>query len=320
MTRILTLKVAQIERQTPDVLSFELAHPRGLALPAFDAGAHLRVYTPGGFSRAYSLVNPPLQGQAATSYLIGVKLEPAGRGGSRALHERVCAGDLLCVSEPHNTFSLNPTARHHLLLAAGIGLTPLLAMAKSLRARRQPFTLAVFARDLQHVAFPAEVFDPDLKPHLRLHLDQGESDQKIDLHQLLAPAAGTHLYMCGPPGFMTAVRQACQGWDETCIHQEYFSVPDSGGSGKPDFPFRLRLARRQVDVQVAADQTAIQALQDLGVDVPVSCEQGICGTCAVSYVAGEPDHRDYCLSSVERTQKMALCCSRARSETVVLDI
>lgn len=321
MTRILTLSVARVERQTPDVLSFELVHPRGLGLPAFEAGAHVRVYTPGGFGRAYSLVNPPAPGQAAQSYRIGVKLESAGRGGSKALHERVGQGDLLCVSEPHNTFSLDPQARHHLLLAAGIGLTPLLAMAQALKSRGQPFTLAVFARDREHVAFASEVFAPALKPHLRLHLDSGGDEaHKIDLRQLLAPAAGTHVYMCGPPGFMAAVREACAGWDESCLHQEFFSVPDSGGSGKPDFPFRVRLARRKVEVQVAADQTAVQALHDLGVDVPVSCEQGICGTCVVPYVAGEPDHRDYCLSTVERTQKMALCCSRARSETLVLDI
>lgn len=319
MSRNITVRVARITPQTPEILSFELVHPWGGRLPGFAAGAHLQVHTPGGFARQYSLLDPPPDGQACERYVIGVKREPASRGGSQALHERVREGDLLAVSAPHNTFSLAPEARHHLLLAGGIGLTPLLAMARQLQREDGAFTLCVFARSREHLAFADAL--AALGPAVRLHFDDPADPRKIDLRELLAfPQPGTHVYVCGPGGFMQAVQRAAADWDEACLHREYFAVPEGGGRGVADAPFALRLARSGITVQVGPEQSAVDALHQLGLSVPTSCEQGICGTCTVDWLGGEPDHRDYCLSGSERRSRIALCCSRARSPELVIDL
>ena len=319
--RTLTVRVARIARETPEILSFELAHPWGRPLPAYEPGAHIDVKMPGGFSRQYSLARAA-EG-APASYVIGVKREGASRGGSASMHERVREGDLLPISTPRNHFPLQPDAAHHLLLAAGIGMTPLLAMAQSLAGRGAAFTLCVFARSRAHVAFAEALRDPRLAPHVRLHLDdagEGEPPARIDLGELLAVhAPGTHLYMCGPGGFMDAVRRAAAGWPEGCVHAEYFAAPTDAAApaGKP---FTLRLARRGITVPVAADQTAVDALHDVGIDIPVSCEQGLCGTCVVEGEGEGAEHRDFCLSGAERRHKVVLCCSRAKGAELVLDL
>lgn len=318
-TRILTLRVARITRQTPEILGFELAHPWGRELPAYEAGAHIDVHMPGGFSRQYSLAQAPHV--ADNRYLIGVKREPAGRGGSASMHERVREGDLLPVGEPRNTFTLVPGAAHHMLLAGGIGMTPLLAMAQTLAARGERFTLCVFARSPEHLAFADALGASSLAPHVRLHFDEGGTPaQKIRLAELLAaPAAGSHLYMCGPAGFMQAVRGAAGEWPEDNIHAEYFAAPD-GMVASTGRPFTLRLLQRGISVPVAAEQTAVEALHDVGIDIPVSCQQGLCGTCVVPAEGDGAEHRDFCLSGTERRHKVALCCSRARGDQLSLRI
>ncbi|WP_225781476.1 PDR/VanB family oxidoreductase [Xenophilus sp. Marseille-Q4582] len=318
-TRILTLRVSRLTRETPEILGVELTHPWGRALPAYEAGAHIDLHLPGGFSRQYSLAQAPHV--AGNRYVIGVKRESASRGGSASVHGRLREGDLLPVGEPRNTFALAEGAAHHLLLAGGIGMTPLLAMAQTLAARGERFTLCVFARSPEHLAFAGSLRDSALAPHVRLHFDEGGTPaQKLSLPELLAaPAPGTHLYLCGPAGFMQAVRDAAKGWPEDNIHAEYFAAPDGGvaTSGKP---FMLNLLQRGIRVPVAGEQTAVEALHDVGIDIPVSCQQGLCGTCVVPAEGETAEHRDFCLSGSERRHKVALCCSRARGEELALHI
>ncbi|KQW57971.1 PDR/VanB family oxidoreductase [Variovorax sp. Root411] len=317
LERTLTVRVERISRQTPEILAFELAHPWGRPLPAYEAGAHIDVHMPGGFSRQYSLARAP---SSANSYVIGVKREPDSRGGSASMHERVREGDLLAISAPRNTFPLREEARHHLLLAGGIGMTPLLAMAQALAARGAGFTLCVFARSEEHLAFAEALRAPALAPHLRLHLDQGDASQRIDLRALLArPAPGTHLYVCGPGGFMQAVRDAASHWPEDALHAEYFAAP-ADASTTAGLPFTLKLARRGISVPVAADQTAVDALHEVGIDIPVSCQQGLCGTCVVDGDGEGAEHRDFCLTGTERRTRVALCCSRAKGLELVLQL
>ncbi|RZL65256.1 MAG: oxidoreductase [Variovorax sp.] len=319
LERILTVRVARIARQTPEILSFELTHPRGRALPAYQAGAHIDVHTPGGFMRQYSLAQD-CGTDAPASYVIGVKREGASRGGSAAMHERVREGDLLPISTPRNTFPVQAAARRHLLLAGGIGMTPLLAMAQALARSGADFTLCLFARSEEHLAFADALRDPALAPHVRLHLDRDGAHDKIDLRALLAEAApGTHLYVCGPGGFMDAVRQAAAHWPEESLHAEYFAAPSdaAGATGKP---FMLKLARRGITVPVAADQSAVDALHVVGIDIPVSCQQGLCGTCVVPGEGSSAEHRDFCLTRSERSHKVALCCARALGDELVLDL
>ncbi|MET3439485.1 vanillate O-demethylase ferredoxin subunit [Variovorax paradoxus] len=321
LERTLTVRVARISRQTPEILAFELTHPWGRALPGYEAGAHIDVHMPGGFSRQYSLArwtsNAPSN---AASYVIGVKREAASRGGSASMHKRVREGDLLAISAPRNTFPLREEARHHLLVAGGIGMTPLLAMAQALAARGADFTLCVFARSEEHLAFSDALRDPALAPHLRLHLDQGDATQHIDLRALLAERTpNTHLYVCGPGGFMKAVRDAAARWPEDALHAEYFAAPTDAHTGT-GLPFTLRLAQRGITVPVAADQTAVDALHEVGIDIPVSCQQGLCGTCVVEGDGEGAEHRDFCLTGSERRTRVALCCSRAKGQELVLQL
>jgi vanillate O-demethylase ferredoxin subunit len=327
LDRTLTVRVARKRRMTGDVTAFEFVHPRGGTLPGYRAGAHIDVHLPGGFTRQYSLaLAEPLAtapGTACMRYVIGVKREAAGRGGSQALHERVHEGDLLAISTPRNTFPLHAEARRHLLLAGGIGLTPLLAMAQQLGRDGAAFTLCAFARSREHLAFADAL--AALGPNVRLHLDEaaaGVQAQHLDVAELLRHhEAGTHLYLCGPGGFMQAVLAAAAHWPEDHVHLEYFAPPASDRGGDPgseldDEPFTLVVAGRGIEVVVAADQSAVEALHELGIDVPTSCSQGMCGTCVVPLAAaesGEPDHRDHCLSGTERRSKVALCCSRAKA-------
>lgn len=325
LDRILTVRVDRVMRQTPEVVSLELVHPTGRPLPAYEAGAHIDVHLPGGFTRTYSLAQAPRaigNGAAGVErYVIGVKRESAGRGGSTALHERVRLGDLLPIGSPRNTFPLHAGARHHLLLAGGIGLTPLLAMAQQLAREGGAFTLCVFARSHDHLAFAPEL--AALGTRVKLHFDDPQAPQKIDLQDLLgppAPLSGTHLYLCGPAGFMQAALAAARHWDEDCIHLEYFAPPAQADGAGEDRPFTLRLAGRGIELPVAADESAVDALHDLGIDVPTSCAQGVCGTCVVRWTGGEPEHRDHCLSPTERRHKLALCCSRAKSAVLEIEL
>jgi vanillate O-demethylase ferredoxin subunit len=199
-------------------------------------------------------------------------------------------------------------------------MTPLLAMAQALAARDARFTLCVFARSEEHLAFADALHAPSLAPHLRLHLDQGDASQRIDLHALLAQRApGTHLYVCGPGGFMKAVRDAAAHWPEDALHAEYFAAP-TDANATTGLPFTLKLARRGITVPVAADQTAVDALHEVGIDIPVSCQQGLCGTCVVEGDGEGAEHRDFCLTGSERRHKIALCCSRARGQELELQL
>ena len=329
LDRILTVRVDRITRLTPEVSSFELVHPAGRPLPPYTAGAHIDVHLPGGFTRTYSLARAPQPAvggadgaagdEGVARYVIGVKREPASRGGSASLHERVREGDLLPIGSPRNAFPLHAGGRHHLLLAGGIGLTPLLAMAQQLAAEGAPFELCVFARSRALLPFATEL--AALRPAVRLHLDDPATPEKLDLRALLAaPEPGTHLYLCGPAGFMQAALDAAAHWDEDRIHLEYFAPPTQDDGQAEDRPFVLKLARRGIEVTVPADASAVDVLHDLGIDVPTSCAQGVCGTCVVPWTAGEPEHRDHCLSATERRHRLALCCSRAKSAVLEVDL
>lgn len=319
MSAILTVRVERIRRLTAEISAFEFVHPQGRALPPYEPGAHLDVHLPGGFMRPYSLAAAPEE-PPVRRYVIGVKREPHSRGGSASLHERVREGDLLAVGTPRNGFALRLQAAHHLLVAGGIGLTPLLAMAQHLSRTGASWSLAVFARSRAHLAFAQELAALP-QPAVRLHLDDPQAPEKLDLAALLAVRRpGEHLYLCGPAGFMQQALRAASAWPEEAVHQEHFAAPDAGFDEAADEPFVLRLAQRGLTVPVGAAQTAVQALHELGIEVPVSCEQGVCGTCVVGLREGLVEHRDHCLTARERLTRIALCCSRAKAGTLVVEL
>lgn len=319
---LLRVTVASKTPVAEGICAFELVAADGGALPAFGAGAHIDVHLPSGLVRQYSLCNAPGE---THRYLIGVLREPASRGGSAALHEQVQAGQQLTIGMPRNHFALVEPADQSLLLAGGIGITPLLAMAERLSARGEHFALHYAARSRARAAFLGRLATAPYAAQVALHLDDGPADQRLDLPQLLAaPWAGQHLYVCGPKGFIDAVlsEARAQGWPEAQLHWEFFAN-DAGGARDSDEPFEVALAASGGRVVlVPRGRSIVQALAEAGVEVMTSCEQGVCGTCLTRVVAGVPDHRDAYLTPEEQAanDQMLLCCSRARSARLVLDL
>ncbi len=313
----LQVKVLRRQPEAEGIASYELVREGGGALPAFSAGSHIDVHLPGGLVRQYSLCNDP---HNAAHYRIGVLRDAASRGGSIAMHEQVQEGDVLTISEPRNHFPLH-TAPHTVLLAGGIGVTPLLCMAQRLSAIGASFEIHACNRSLARSAFLGELRAFGERFHL--HLDDGEPAQKLDLPAVLKAApAGSRIYVCGPGGFIDFVVATAQssGWPADHVHLEYFGAAPQDTSG--DRAFDVKIASTGQVFTIPADQTVTAALQAQGVDILVSCEQGVCGTCLTRVLEGECEHRDAYLTEEERARndQFTPCCSRARSQLLVLDL
>lgn len=318
--KTIAVRVTKKTTEATDICSFELEDVSGKPLPPFSAGSHIDVQVADGLVRQYSLCNDP---QESHRYLIGVLKDPSSRGGSQAIHERVNVGDELKISAPKNHFALAHEARRSLLLAGGIGVTPILCMAERLAAVDADFEMHYCTRSRDRMAFAQRIEQASFAPKAQFHFDDGDAEQKLDLTRLLsAPQAGTHLYVCGPKGFMDAVLATARsaGWPESQLHYEFFSA--EAVKSDDDGSFEIKLASSGRIVVVGKDQTATDALAAAGVEIPVSCEQGVCGTCLTRVLDGTPDHRDVYLTPEEQAanDQFTPCCSRARSERLVLDL
>lgn len=316
----LRVRVVRKATEARDICSFELASADGSPLPAFSAGSHIDVQVPGGLTRQYSLCNDPAESHR---YLIGVLRDAASRGGSAAMHEQVHEGSELTISPPRNHFALAHRASRHLLLAGGIGITPILCMAERLSAIGADLELHYAARSRERAAFLERISGSAFGVRTAFHFDDGAAAQKLDIAATLArQRAGTHLYVCGPKGFIDAVLGAARGggWEDERIHHEFFSADAQPRSG--DAAFEVQLASSGRVVAVPAGRTVLAALADAGVVVPSSCEQGICGTCLTRVIEGTPEHRDQYLTPEEQAadDQFLPCCSRAKSPRLVLDL
>lgn len=316
----LTVKVRQIRDEALEVSSFELVHAAGGVLPAFTPGSHIDVHIAEGLVRQYSLCNRP---DETASYLIAVKKEPGSRGGSRAMHERLREGSELVISLPRNNFALDTRAGHHLLVAGGIGITPLLSMARHLLRAGASFELQYFSRSIQHTPFHGLLSGPEFRGRVAFHYALEPDAVRAYLRKLLwRRADGAHLYLCGPRPFMDMVEvSAAPTWPPEAVHLEYFAADPASLAG-PRGSFRVRLARSGGEYLVPPDLSIVKALAGHGVTIETSCEQGVCGTCLTGLLEGEPDHRDVFLTDAEKLagDKLMPCVSRARSEVLVLDL
>lgn len=300
-----------------DIHLFELRHPEGGALPAFTAGAHLPIQVPGGAMRQYSLCNDP---QETDRYQIAVKREEDGRGGSRRLVDEIVEGGTLMAGAPENLFALSDKARNFILVAGGIGITPMMAMVRQLQAQGlRKFKLYYFSRDPQGAAFLDELAADDLAGQVVVHHDHGDPARSYDLWKIFEKvASGTHVYCCGPKGLMDSVKDMTGHWPDSAIHFESF-----GADTKPhadDKPFEVLLQRSGLRVAVGAKQTILDALRNAQVTVPSSCESGTCGSCKVHLLEGEADHRDLVLLPEEKADQVMVCVSRAKGNCLVLDL
>jgi vanillate O-demethylase ferredoxin subunit len=315
----LLVKVRRRVDEADGICSLELVHPQGEPLPPFTAGAHIDVEVGPQLVRQYSLCNDPAERHR---WRIAVLREPASRGGSAGIHDRLHAGDTLRVSLPRNHFEL-VAARRSILIAGGIGITPILAMAQALHATGQDFHMHYCARKASRMAFRREIEASGYAERVRFHPGDGPESQQFDAAQALAGAdPGTHLYVCGPGGFMEHVLGTARnlGWPEDRLHREHFA--GAVIASDQDAPFEVQLARSGKTCAVPAGRSVLHVLLEQGVDVPYSCEAGVCGTCLTRVQDGTPDHRDSYLTEAERARndQFLPCCSRSRSPRLVLDL
>jgi vanillate O-demethylase ferredoxin subunit len=302
-----------------DIVAFELAAMGDEKLPEFSAGSHIDVHLPDRVIRQYSLCNSP---QEAQRYRIAVLRDRHSRGGSIAMHA-LDEGDTVEISRPRNRFALADEAGHSVLLAGGIGITPLLSMAEQLAANGLSFEIHYCARSPACAAFLPRLAKPDMKDKVKLYFSQS-GGARIDFAEALSnPDPGSHVYVCGPGRFCdAALAQAEQsGWLPANVHSERFSasLENAGGQSRA---FKVKLASSGRIIEVNAGETVVAALARHGIEIAMSCSQGVCGTCLTRVLDGEPDHRDVYLTDEEKAanDQFLPCCSGAKSALLVLDL
>lgn len=316
MNDFLEVRIARRKEEAEGIISLELVEPTGKWLPPFEAGAHVEVQVAPGVVRHYSLCGSP---EDRHCYRLGVLREPASRGGSARIHEHFHEGALIAISPPRNQFRLEEGAEHSLLVGGGIGITPILAMAWQLHGIGASFEVHYCLRNRARAAFLALLERAPFADKVTLHID--DDGHRLDIPRLLRHSqVKRHLYVCGPGGFMDAVISTArqQGWPKSNVHYEYFAAElDTTGGG-----FTLHAERSGLTLQVSEGRSIAQVLLEAGVEVPLSCEQGVCGTCVTRVLEGIPDHRDLFLTDEEKASndQILLCCSRASSSLLRLDI
>ena len=314
----LKVRVYAIAREADDICSFELVHPDGAPLPSFEAGAHIDVRVDVGLLRQYSLCNDPSE---THRYLIAVLNEAEGRGGSKALHETIEVGGELTISAPRNHFALaGREANFHLLLAGGIGVTPMMAMIHELEARGADYLLHYCTRAPEKTAFIDRLQPRIDAGRVLIHHDGGDPAEGLDVRATLEPfTPGMHCYVCGPPGFMSAAMDAVGAWPPHAVHREYFTSPEQDEE-RINAPFEVKLSSTGVVLDVPADRSIVDVLRAHGLEIETSCEDGYCGTCMTRYLEGEPEHRDTVLDDGDRKKYVMICCARAAGAPLVLDL
>ncbi|MCU6669054.1 PDR/VanB family oxidoreductase [Enterobacteriaceae bacterium H4N4] len=310
---MLTLQVIGRELQG-EVVLLTLAHSEGIDLPVFSAGAHIDLHLTADLVRPYSLCGDPKNRQ---HYQLGILKDSKSQGGSLAAHA-LNVGDRIQVSDPRNLFALNGEASHSLLIGGGIGITPMLAMAAELHAAGRSFGLHYCARTRDRAAFIPQLEQSPYADRVQMHFSDA---QRLNLAAVLSDVpANTHVYTCGPTRLMEAITEQAtrHGYRPEQVHQECFSAEvQTGGAA-----FEVFAATSGITVQVLENQSIVEALALAGLKVCVSCKQGICGSCLTDVLEGEPDHRDSYLTDEEKADgdQILLCCSRAKSARLVIDL
>ncbi|MGF7188521.1 PDR/VanB family oxidoreductase [Robbsia andropogonis] len=320
----IAVRVDQVIDETDDIRVFHISRVDGTPFDAYEAGAHVDVILPDAPVRQYSLCGQPANRQ---TLCFAVKREAHSRGGSRAIHERLTVGSKIDVSVPRNLFRLSDGAREHVLIAAGIGITPLLSMAYHLLALPDStFTLHYFVRSTAQAAFVPLLTSEPFARHVVMHAGVAPEALDDELAKIFQRCGSdAHAYTCGPGAFMDHVMVVGERTHPADnLHLERFSAEPAPMVADTPAPgaFDVVLANSGQRVTVSAGTTIVDALAGIGIEIDTSCGEGICGTCIVDVVDGEPDHRDHCLSKAERAANKTICCcvSRAKSAVITLDI
>lgn len=316
---MLRVRVAEVLEETSNIKSFRLKRTDGAPFDPYPAGAHIDVVGPTAVVRQYSLCSPP---DEPDEYVVAVKLEPESRGGSVALHDRVEVGHELEISAPRNLLEVAQDADRHVLVAAGIGVTPMISIAYHLHRAGEEFELHYFARSREEAAFCDLLSERSgFGERVHFHFGLRRHEQPGVLGRAFAGlGTASHVYTCGPQGFMERVKEsAASVVPADNVHIEHFQAGEPVDTAG-DMPFEVELDDEVYVVPVG--QSIVQVLADNGVEVDTSCQEGICGTCIMGVLKGEPDHRDQCMSSSEKkaNDQIAACVSRSNSPRLVLEL
>lgn len=318
MQQKVKVRINRITDQAENIRSYELVPVEGHELPAFTAGAHIDFFLPNGLIRQYSLSNDQSE---RNRYVVGIQREPESRGGSSYIFDTLKEGDEVEVSHPRNHFELDETAERYQLVGGGIGITPILAMARRLVALGKPFQLHYACRSANRAAFMEDLKSEAIAPHLSLTFDdeQGPLNTKALFG---TPQPGTQLYCCGPGGLMHAVEEATANWPSGSVRFEHFAAEEDTGPREGDSEFEVVINSSGEHFTVPADKTILTVLEENGIYVDSACQEGICGTCEVRLLEGQADHRDLLLTDEEKEENKVImvCCSRAKSKSLTLDL
>jgi ferredoxin-NADP reductase len=311
---LIDVRLTAIRYAARDTNLYELASLDGKPLPAYQPGAHIDVHLPNGIIRQYSLLEPEPEPHR---YTIGVKRDPASRGGSRYVHDELHVGKPIKISAPRNNFPLVENASHVILFAGGIGITPIWCMVQRLEKLGRSWKLYYACRSRTDMAFLHAL---EAMASSQFHFDDEAEGKFLDVGGIVAGAPkDAHLYCCGPTPMLKAFEAATANWPRDHIHVEYFTpkqeAAKTGG-------FVVELARSGKEFVIPEGKSILQVLLDAGVDVDYSCELGICGACEQRVISGTPEHRDAILTEEEQASntKVMICCAGCKSERLVLDL
>jgi len=320
-TSRLRLRVEKIKKLTAAIKMFELVGHDDGPLPAFSAGSHIDIITGSGLSRSYSLANDPAE---RGRYEIAVLREPDGRGGSAWMHDALALGDVIEATAPKNNFPIKVDAARHILIAGGIGITPLLSMGRQFKNLGQQATLHFCTRDPETTAYAKEVKEV-FGEQVHFHHDGGDPQRGINLEHVLAmPGEGDCLYVCGPSGLIEAARKAAAHWPEQSVLFERFgAAPQDPAQQNEDEAFDIILSKQDKTLNVPVGKSILEVIDEAGISVESGCQEGVCGSCRVGLLGGKADHRDCVLEDHEKAQDnvIMICSSRAqKGETLILDM
>jgi len=309
--------VKRIGYEAERIHSYELIAPTGGELAPFTAGSHIDLHLLNGMIRSYSLVNDQRE---LHRYVIAVNRDAESRGGSNFVHDTVRVGEIMTISLPRNNFALCEQAEHSVLIAGGIGITPLLSMIRRLEALDRRWDLYYAARTRAAAAFLDELGALRSDASLHVDFDDERAGRVFDLAAIVRSApAQAHLYCCGPVPMLAAFEAATADRPADHVHVEYFKAREAPATGGG---FEVRLARSNRTIAVEPGKTILDALLDAGIAANYACSEGVCGTCETRVLEGIPDHRDQFLSEEEQAtnRSVMICCSGAKSGTLVLDL
>jgi tetrachlorobenzoquinone reductase len=313
---LIDARLTEIVPVARDTNLYRFQRVDGARLPAYKPGAHIDLHLPNGMIRQFSLCQPDADPE---SYVVGIKRDPASRGGSVYIFDKMKVGDEIKISAPRNNFPLVESTDPIVLVAGGIGITPIWCMAQELIAQQRPWKLHYSCRTRDEMAFlePLQKLDPEA---VQLHFDDEAGGKFLDLAAAIAAApAGAHFYCCGPKAMLTAFEAAAANRPRGNVHVEYFTAKAEAATTGG---FWVELARSGEEYYIPEGKKILEVLFDAGVDVDYSCELGICGECVTRVISGIPEHRDSVLSEEEQdaNDKVMICCCGCKTERLVLDM